>query len=56
MANGLGYETVRFSELLHYQCTTNFDARAEARITTTPPMFYDRVLCGVFISIFLLLK
>jgi len=43
-ANVLRYETLGISELLHYQGTTNFDARTEARITTSPPMFYDRVL------------
>jgi len=43
-ANGWRYETLGISELLHYQGTTDFDARTEARITTPPPMFYDRVL------------
>jgi len=42
--NVLRYETLGISELLHYQGGTTFDARAEARITTTAPMFYDRVL------------
>ncbi len=42
--NGWRYETLGISELLHYQGTMNFDARTQARITTLPPMFYDRVL------------
>jgi len=42
--NVLRYETLGISELLHYQDTTTVDARTEARITTSPPMFYDRVL------------
>ena len=45
--NVLRYETLGISELLHYQSTRNFDARTKARLTTTPPMFYDRVLGGV---------
>ena len=48
-ANGWRYETLGVSELLHYQGTMNFDARTEAQITTSPPMFYDRVLSAVFI-------
>ena len=47
--NVLRYETLGISELLHYQVTANFDARTEARITTSPPMFYDRVLAPVII-------
>jgi hypothetical protein len=46
-ANGWRYETLGISELLHYQGTTDFDARTEAQITTSPPMFYDRVLAPV---------
>ncbi len=41
-ANGCRHETLGISELLHYQGTPNFDARTKARITTSPPMFYDR--------------
>jgi hypothetical protein len=37
------------SELLHYQGTTTFDARTNARLTTSPPMFYDRLLAVDFI-------
>ncbi len=53
--NGLRYETLGISELLHYQGTTNFDGRTKARITTSPPMFYDRVLAAgdLFPSLFL---
>jgi hypothetical protein len=47
--NGLRYETLGISELLRYQDTLNFDARTEARITTSPPMFYDRVLGTVLL-------
>jgi hypothetical protein len=43
------YETLGISELFHYQGTANFDARTKARITTSPPMFYDRVLATVVI-------
>jgi len=47
--NGWRYETLGISELLHYQGTANFDARTKARITNSPPMFYDRVLyAGVY--------
>ncbi|WP_227626088.1 hypothetical protein, partial [Geofilum rubicundum] len=41
------YETLGISELLHYQGTTTVDARTEDQITTSPPMFYDRVLAQV---------
>ena len=38
------YETLGSTETLHYQDAANLDARTEARITTLPPMFYDRML------------
>ena len=41
------YETLGSSELLSYQGTMNFDTRTEAQITTSSPMFYDRVLAIV---------
>jgi hypothetical protein len=47
--NGRRYETLGISEPLHYQGTANFDARTKARITTSPPMFYDRVLGNVYL-------
>ncbi len=43
-ANGRRCETLGSSELLNYQGTTNLDTRTEVRITTSPPMFYDRML------------
>src|SRR5690554_3497112 len=49
--NGWRYETLGSSELLHNQDTTTVDARTEVRITTSPPMFYDRVLCPGFYSL-----
>src|SRR5690554_5255822 len=54
--NGWRYETLGISELQHYQGTTNFDARTEARITTSPPMFYDRVLGLVIFSSFVIIS
>jgi len=47
--NGWRYETLGVSELLNYQGEVNFDARTEAQLTTSPPMFYDRVLPLVFL-------
>ena len=54
-ANGWRYETLGVSELLHQQGRVNFDARTKNRITTQPPMFYDRVLAAgdLFASLFL---
>jgi len=45
--NGWRYEIVADFGARHCQATMKFDARTEARITTSTPMFYDRVLCGV---------
>ena len=44
-----GIKSLGVSELLHYQGTINLEARTDARLTTTPPMFYDRLLPAGFI-------
>ena len=45
-ANVWWYETLGNSQQLHCQGTTTFDARTETQITTSPPMFYDRMLAA----------
>lgn len=49
-----GIKSLGVSEQLHYQGTATFDASTEDRITTSPPMFYDRVLCPVVYSFFII--
>ena len=58
-ANGWRYETLGISELFHDQGTTNYDASTKVRLTTSPPMFYDRVLAtaliySLFFALFLI--
>lgn len=48
--DGLRYEMLGILELFHYQYKTNFDTRTKARITNSPPIFYDRVLGTLFVK------
>jgi len=53
VANGFAVWNVWESGLCSYQPTPKVDAWQYARITTSPQMFYDRMLCtGIFFIIF----